>query len=270
MTSPMSPERSRDDSPHASPAGSPDSSSADSPTAGNIGAILLAGGRARRLDGQVKPLLDVGGRTLLQIAVDAALAIGAHPVTVVGPLLDEGLPVSWVREDPPFGGPTAAVVAALTSWPATSEAPDPEWTLLLACDLPTADAATRRLVADIMLLPSDTEGVCLGDDSSRPQWLIGVYRTTALRRAAATLADGGRDAPVRALMDDLAIAVVAADDALSRDVDTWDDLIDARTRSEAEAQSDADADARSDARAGSETADRALAETHVRITEESP
>ena len=195
---------------------------------GGLGAILLAGGRATRVDGAVKPLFEVGGRTLLSTAVTAATDAGARPVTVVAPILDPGLGVTWVREDPPFGGPAAAIVAALTSWP---EADDPEWTLVLACDLPSVAAAVRRLVADIVLLPADTDGMCLGDESSRPQWLTGVYRTRSLRAAASVLPDRGRDAPVRALVDDLAIAVVAAtDDDLTRDVDTWQDLEEARAR----------------------------------------
>ena len=83
----------------------------------------------------------------------------------------------------------------------------------------------------ILLVPSDTDGVCLGDSSSRPQWLTGVYRTDALRRSAAAIPDGGRDASMRALFDDLSIAVLAAPDDIVQDVDTWADL--ARARGEA-------------------------------------
>jgi molybdopterin-guanine dinucleotide biosynthesis protein A len=194
---------------------------------GGLGAILLAGGRATRVDGAVKPLFDVGGSTLIAAAVTAVTDAGAEPISVVGPVLDPTLGVQWVREDPPFGGPAAAIVAALASWEQTV---DPEWTILLACDLPAAGPALRRLVADLPLLPADTEGMCLADASSRPQWLIGVYRTRALRAAASALPDAGRDAPVRALLNDLAIAVVAAPDDLTRDVDTWQDLEEARAR----------------------------------------
>lgn len=200
-----------------------------------LGAILLAGGRATRVDGADKPLFEVGGRTLLSAAVTAATDAGARPITVVAPILDPQLDVTWVREDPPFGGPAAAIVAAIEAQP---EAIDPEWTLVLACDLPSADAAVRRLVSDMMLLPSDADGMCLGDASSRPQWLTGVYRTGALRAAASALPDRGRDAPVRALMDDLAITVVAADDALTHDVDTWQDLEEARARAAGHTASD--------------------------------
>ena len=198
-------------------------------TLGGLGAILLAGGRASRVDGAAKPLFDVGGGTLLAAAVTAATDAAARPLTVVAPVLDETLPVTWVREDPPFTGPAAAVVAALASW---REEDDPTWTLLLACDLPGVGAAVRRLVDDILLLPADSDGLCLADASSRPQWLIGAYRTGALRAAASVLPDAGRDAPVRALLDDLAITVVAAPDDLTRDVDTWEDLEEARRRAE--------------------------------------
>ncbi|MFK4837749.1 molybdenum cofactor guanylyltransferase [Microbacterium sp. ZW T2_14] len=194
-----------------------------------LGAILLAGGRGTRVDGAVKPLFEVGGRTLLAAAVTAATDAGARPLTVVAPVLDESLAVEWVREDPPFGGPVAGVVAALSSWPAGD---DPEWTLMLACDLPGVDAAVRRLLADLPLLPADTEGLCLGDASSRPQWLTGVYRTRALRQAASVLPGRGRDQPVRTLVAELAIAVVAAPDDLTRDVDTWEDLNEARARAD--------------------------------------
>ncbi len=193
----------------------------------DLGAILLAGGRASRVGGAPKPLFEVGGMTLLAAAVAAATDAGARPITVVAPVLDPALPVEWVREDPPFGGPAAAVVAALDAWP---HGADPQWTLLLACDLPAIGAAVQRLVADLPLLPRDTDGICLGDESSRPQWLAGAYRTRVLREAASALPRRGADAPVRALLADLAIAVVAAPGVLTRDVDTWEDLEEARAR----------------------------------------
>lgn len=191
------------------------------------GAILLAGGRASRVDGAAKPLFEVAGTALLQRAVDAVA--GSTPITVVGAPVDAVTGVTWTREDPPFGGPAAAVVAALQTWDAAAE---PEWTYLLACDLPDVAAAVARLADALPLLPRETEGVCLAGADSRPQWLIGLYRTPALRRRAASLPSGGRDASMRALLDDLAIAVITAPETETADVDTWEDLSDARTRLE--------------------------------------
>ena len=104
------------------------------------GAILLAGGRASRVGGADKTLFALAGTTLLQRAVDAVA--GADPITVVGDPVPGVAGVAWAREDPPFGGPAAAAVAALATW---SE--DPEWTYLLACDLPEAVAAASGVSA---------------------------------------------------------------------------------------------------------------------------
>ncbi|MGM1016674.1 MAG: molybdenum cofactor guanylyltransferase [Actinomycetota bacterium] len=193
---------------------------------GGLGAILLAGGRGTRVDGAVKPLFDVGGRTLLAAAVDAAVTAGADPVTVVSGVLDDALPVTWVRESPPFGGPTAAVVTALDAWPVDDE---PGWTLLLACDLPQVGTAVPLLLSE---RPSadDADGLCLVDASGRLQWLTAVYRTALLRAAAGALPDRGRDLSLRELIAPLTVRAIAAPDDLSRDVDTWEDLSEARRR----------------------------------------
>ena len=62
-------------------------------------AVILAGGRATRLGGTAKPLVEVAGRTLLQSALDAAS--GADRIVVVGPV---PVPPGVLRpvEDPPF------------------------------------------------------------------------------------------------------------------------------------------------------------------------
>lgn len=182
----------------------------------SVDAILLAGGRGTRVGGAIKPLFEVNGSTLLASAVGAVRAGGAERVVVAAPVLAEGLDVRWVREDPPFGGPVAAIVAAL-------EETDADEVYVVACDLPTVDAAVA-LLSDP--LPTDTDGVCL--DDGRRQWLIGRYRTAALRVAASTLPDHGRDASMRALLGRLTVVPVAVDPGLTHDVDTWDDLRRAR------------------------------------------
>ncbi len=207
----------------------------------SVGAILLAGGRATRVDGAQKPLFDLGGKTLLHRAADAVRTAGARRIVAVGPPLLHDADIDWVREDPPFTGPAAAIVAALAARPPCPDAdadadaiPDPDWTLVLACDLARPDAAVAQLLADVPLLPADTDGVCLADSTSRPQWLTAAYRTAALRRAAAALPDAGRDAPVRALADDLAIVVIRVTDDVVADIDTWEDLERARRTPEEE------------------------------------
>ncbi|REC97922.1 molybdopterin-guanine dinucleotide biosynthesis protein A [Microbacterium sp. AG157] len=178
----------------------------------SVDAILLAGGRASRLGGATKPLVRVGGQTLLRTAVDAVRAAGARRVVVVAPVLDDALEVTWTREEPPFGGPVAAIIAALGHVDATE-------VFVVACDLPTAVPAVALLGDPV---PDAADGVCL--DDGRRQWLIGRYRAAALRTAASGVSEGGRDASMRALLGGLRVEPVPADPALTRDIDTWEDL----------------------------------------------
>lgn len=181
-----------------------------------VDAILLAGGRGSRVGGAVKPLFEVGGATLLSAAVTAVRRAGARRVIVVAPVLDEALDVTWVREDPPFGGPVAAIVAALRDV-------DADDLYVLACDTVAPADVMSRLAAP---LPPGVDGVCL--DDGRRQWLMGRYRSAAVREAASILPAAGRDASMRALLGGLEIASIRVDADLTRDVDTWDDLREAR------------------------------------------
>ncbi len=181
-----------------------------------VDAILLAGGRGSRVDGAVKPLFEVGGATLLSAAVTAVRRAGAQRVIVVAPVLAAALDVTWVREDPPFGGPVAAIVAALREV-------DADDLFVLACDTVAPVDVMSRLAAP---LPPGVDGACL--DDGRRQWLMGRYRSAAVREAASTLPAAGRDASMRALLGGLEIASIRVDADLTRDVDTWDDLREAR------------------------------------------
>ncbi len=114
-----------------------------------FGAIILAGGRGRRLGGADKPGLRVGGSTLAGVAVSAAVAAGARQVILVGPDRPElaplaaGLPggLSTVSEDPPGSGPVPALRCGL----AGLQAPR---TVLLAADLPFLRAGQLRMLRE--------------------------------------------------------------------------------------------------------------------------
>lgn len=180
------------------------------------------------MGGVAKPMLKVGARTMLALALDAADALGCRPVVVAGPRPhDDALAerATWVREDPPLGGPVAGIVAAL----ATIGEPAPEWTLVLACDLPEAAAVAVLLRDGVDGLSTAVDGRCLSV-SGRQQWLCGLYRTDALRSAAASLANAGVGASMRTLLAGLDLDTVEAPAALAGDVDTWDDLVKARAR----------------------------------------
>lgn len=212
----------------------------------NTGAILLVGGRSRRMGGGTKPLLEVGGETLFARAVRAVTDAGCAPIVAAGPVLDEAAPVEWVREDPPFAGPVAAIAAAL----ARVAMPGPQWTILLAGDLPRADRVVRRLIEAVdpdaaetdaaspdavdTVVPDAVQAVVFTADG-HPQWLAGAYRTSALRAAVARLGDDVGDASCRALLGGLEIAWLTDEDEITADIDTPADL--QRLRAELEEQS---------------------------------
>jgi molybdopterin-guanine dinucleotide biosynthesis protein A len=135
-------------------------------------AVVLAGGKAARLGGQAKPQLEVGGRTMLQ-AVLAAVE-DAELRVVVGPPQPVPSGVRQVREQPPRGGPVAALRAGLAEVPTDVVA-------VLAGDLPFL---TPALIADLRARLTD-DGVMVVDDGGRDQYLLGIWRTAALRAATA-------------------------------------------------------------------------------------
>jgi len=157
---------------------------------GPYDAVVLTGGRASRFGGEAKAQLRVGGRTLGERVV--AAVVDADRTIVVGPAVRD-VPVDLVtREEPPGGGPVAAIAAGLVGVRAPMVA-------VLAADMPFLDAATVRrlrsaLAADrgaAVALPVDTDG--------RDQLLCAVWRTAALRAALAAVG-GPAGVPLRSVL----------------------------------------------------------------------
>ncbi|HEY8301905.1 MAG TPA: NTP transferase domain-containing protein [Jatrophihabitans sp.] len=172
-------------------------------------AIVLAGASSRRLDGADKALVEIGGRTLLDLVV--AAAEGAERVIVAGPRREIAGEVTWVQEQPPGGGPVAGLAAALAEVAA-------DWVLVLATDLPRVAAAVPQLLtaaahADVAVLERD----------GRRNHLAAVWRTATLRGALDRL-PAVADAAMRALFDAVAVEEVADTEGWGVDVDTWADL----------------------------------------------
>lgn len=193
---------------------------------GQLGAIVLAGGSGRRMGGAVKPLLEVGGRTLLAQAVTALVRFGADPIVVVGPRLAdaevERAPVVWTREDPPGGGPVAGIAAGLAHV-------DSPWVCVLAGDLVHHARVVERL-ARHWSDSAAADGIAFRAEG-HPQWLAGLYHAASLRSALAA-AETHHGAAVRAVLGGLAIDWIVDDDGLTADIDSPDDL--ARARAELE------------------------------------
>ncbi len=180
-------------------------------------ALVVAGGRARRLGGADKPALTVGARPLLDRVLAACR--DAATTVVVGPRRPTCRPVAWAREDPPGGGPLAALDAGLRE--VTHET-----VVVLSADLPFL---RRSTVGELLAACDGAEAAVAFDGRDQP--LCAAYRIEPLRRELALLhGEYGtlRGLPLRLLLPQLTVRRVASADAL--DCDTWEELAAARAR----------------------------------------
>ena len=173
-------------------------------------AVILAGGPSRRLGGADKAMIRIHGNSMLDRVLAACQ--DADRRIVVGPRR-LGVAAIWCREEPPGGGPVAALAAGLAQVRAPRLA-------LLACDLPHATRDTvRRLLAAM-----SGEGAILVDTAGRDQPLLGTYRVDSLVQTLSTLGPPYAGIPLRTLVARLDLARVPDLTGASRDCDTWEDV----------------------------------------------
>lgn len=138
-------------------------------------AIVLAGGRSSRMGGVDKVGVVLDGLPLLAHVCEAVKAAGT--LVVVGPdgLLGTPPHAVVVREDPPFGGPAAAIAAGLAALV------DPAaLVVVVAGDVPGVSDAIPLLVAASR---AAADGVVARQPDGRRQPLVAVYRTASLQAA---------------------------------------------------------------------------------------
>ena len=177
-------------------------------------AVIVAGGRGRRLGGLSKPDLVVGGVTLLERTLIAVTS--ADAVVVVGGPRAAG--ARWTVEDPPGSGPAAGLAAGVTEL-ARERTPAP-WTMVLAVDMPRVQLAVPVLLG----ARGGTDGAWLVDNAGHAQPLLAVYRAAALTSALVSARGHGLvDASLRTLVAGLTMTELRDDAQVSRDLDTGED-----------------------------------------------
>lgn len=197
-------------------------------------AVVLAGGGAARLGGADKPGVRVGGRALIDRVL--AACSGAGTTVVVAAPRPTARPVVWAREEPPGGGPLAALDAGLRHTAA-------ELVVVLSADLPfLGERTVHRLLA--ALRDSGADGAVLTDPGGRDQPLVAAYRSASLRREIRAIralpeaseshevteaGSGLAGRPLRLLTARLVLTRVD-DPVAAFDCDTWDDIAAARAR----------------------------------------
>ncbi len=161
--------------------------------------------------GTDKALLELGGKTFLERALDAVA--GAERIVLVGPEREVAGPLCvWTRENPPGGGPVAAIAAGLDL--ATSDR-----VVVLAVDHPLVQPAViARLLAGV----GDRDGAMVVGARADEQPLVGAYRRA---RLTARLEDTGKHAgaAIKDLISGLDLVRIE-DQRAARDCDSADDL----------------------------------------------
>lgn len=154
-----------------------------------VSAVVLAGGESRRM-GVDKRLIDVGGRSLLELALDAVGGL-ADDVVVATREGDEAAPQIAARagarvcvDRRPRSGPMGGLEAGLA-------AAAHEVVLVIASDMPfVSPAVLELLAAEARARPGAAAVVLEGDGGPEP--LLGAYRRSAVGAATALLDAGER------------------------------------------------------------------------------
>lgn len=139
----------------------------------DVGALLLTGGRSRRMGRDKATLVVAGAPLACSVAAALAGAELAGPVLEVGPGVS-GLPS--VTDEVPGAGPLAAVATGAGAlrrhgWAGGA--------LLVATDLPRLDTPMVRWLAE-----HPFPGCVVPVAGGRPQWLCGRYTGAALDAVA--------------------------------------------------------------------------------------
>lgn len=149
-------------------------------SAPELSAAVLVGGQGRRLGGAKKPLLEVGGATILsrQLAV-LETRVGAVAVVAPDPSPYVGFDVELVSDS--GDGPLAGIAAAVAWSPG-------EWLLVVAGDMPFISVHAIDALVD-RRLGFDVIAPVVG---GRTQPLFALYNRSSLDVIARRLHDGRR------------------------------------------------------------------------------
>ncbi len=179
-----------------------------------LSAIVLAGGMSTRF-GSDKSRAMLGENSLIDVLLNSLPQ--DMDIIVVGPAIEKTSNyVRFTREDPPGGGPVAAICAGL-------ELIDTEFVAIIATDMPFASQIFDGLIGALpisedALIPLDSEGVL--------QPLCALYRTISLRSAITKLGEvsGQSMRNLTKLLDVRELRLSPALERILIDIDTPSDL----------------------------------------------
>ncbi len=167
--------------------------------------------------GTDKALLDLGGRPLVKIAVEAFRAAGAAEVLTIGGDVAalSALGLDARPDDHPDEGPLGGLITAL-------RLASNDLVAVLACDMPAIAGPVVRSLVDAIDAAPDADGAVAVVDG-RVQAITAVYRRRILGSLEASFANGER-AVRRAISGRVIVNVDGLDADALGDVDRPEDL----------------------------------------------
>ena len=154
--------------------------------AGDITAVILAGGKARRMAGEDKGLIELGGRRLIEYII-AALTPQTDSIIINAnrhhdAYAEYGLPVvADMLSD--YLGPLVGMASGM-------QATDRPWIVTVPCDSPFIPAdLVATLSGTLALQQAD---ICVAHDGERMQPVFAMLRCDLLPDLLGYLEDGGR------------------------------------------------------------------------------
>ncbi|WP_191440589.1 molybdenum cofactor guanylyltransferase [Anaerotruncus colihominis] len=145
-----------------------------------LGALVLAGGAARRMQGQNKALLRLKGRTFLERLAEAFDGFDERLISTNDASFAAGSPFVPVADRTPGRGPLEGLASALTVCKS-------DGLVVAACDMPLFSADLARFLAQAA---QGHPAAACEDRAGRLHPLCGVYMKTCLPALDAALGQG--------------------------------------------------------------------------------
>lgn len=167
--------------------------------------------------GRTKAVIEVDGRAMADRVIDAARAVGADPVVLLGgdPIELGILDAPFVHDQYPGEGPVAGVLGALRHFEGTADR-----VLVLACDLAHVDAATLLTLLEAEAGDGVSQVWVAATDRLEP--MCAIWSVDAVERVQHLFDAGERAAHV--VIGELPHVAVTVDPAGLVNINTPDEL----------------------------------------------
>jgi molybdopterin-guanine dinucleotide biosynthesis protein A len=146
----------------------------------DVAALVLAGGRGRRMGGAVKPLLTVEGRTILDRLIEALTPVCAEILVSVAAPGQLTTDLRCVVDEDPGAGPLAGIAAGLA-------AAGRRWLVVVGGDMP--DVRTE-VVASLLARAAPGVDAVAARIGGFPEPLCAVYGASCLDASRRRLREG--------------------------------------------------------------------------------